>query len=193
MDIFLLFLPLSSETTRGFISQASSCRARWAGGNSFQMSSVLLKRSPAVHKTACSPQPRHTQPRRAPRPGCAPKSRAPARSPGAAVEHTEPERTAQGSAPGRPQALQGERRAPFGKPARLAPRGAAPAPPAPLSGPEPPVPARGAARCPHTARPGAPRGRSLLPPPAEARGAGADPCKRHSPAGTWVCHLPSFN
>lgn len=72
------FLPLSSETTRGFISQTSSCRARRAGGNSFQMSSVLLKRSPAVDKTACSPQPGHTQPRRAPRPGCAPKSRAPA-------------------------------------------------------------------------------------------------------------------
>lgn len=153
------FLPLSSETTRGFISQTSSCRARRAGGNSFQMSSVLLSgaRLSIKPRARLSPGTRSLgghRGRAAPR-----KAEPRPRSPGAAVEHTEPERTAQGSAPGRPRALQGECRAPFGKPGltqpRLRPRGAALAPPAPLWGLEPPR--------------GAPRAQ---PPPATGGGSG---------------------
>lgn len=160
MDIFLLFLPRkkSSETTRGFISQTSSCRARRAGGNSLQMSSVLLKRSPAVDKTACSPQPGHTQPR----PGCAPKNRAPALLPRGcrrahgARAHGAGERAR--AAPGVAGRMPGS----FGKPGltqpRLRPRGAALAPPAPLWGLEPPLPPRGAPRA--------------QPPPATGGGSG---------------------
>lgn len=41
MDIFFFFLSGSLETTWGFISQTSSCRFWWAGGNSFKISCAL--------------------------------------------------------------------------------------------------------------------------------------------------------
>ena len=104
MDIFFLFLPISLETTWGFISQISSCRIWWAGGNSFKISCTLPEAEFGFRQNlVLVPDPAHGGGRRAPRLECAPRepARSPLRGPARSPEereskNTEHERAAQG-------------------------------------------------------------------------------------------------
>lgn len=107
---------MSLETTWGFISQTSSCRTWWGGGNSFKISYTLPEAEFGFRQNlVLVPAAAHGAGRQAPRPRRAPREpvrfllRGPARSPEEGEpRNTEHECIAQGTGALLPLKLQSE-------------------------------------------------------------------------------------